>query len=423
MPSLQLAFVLGTIAWSLASVYLSLRQSACVRRHRDAPPADFLTTVSLEDHRKAADYTLAKEGLARWETLADAALALGWALGGIDLLYGGLADAIMRSIGRSLAFLLATGMVSALVSLPFDAYRTFAVEQRFGFNRSTIGRFVSDRLKRALMSLAVTTPLLFGLLFVMRTASGLWWLWAWIATLALMISAPAIYVRIIAPRFNRFEPLGEGALRSSVEAVLARAGFRSSGLFTMDASRRTAHGNAYFIGFGNAKRIVLFDTLIARCTPPEIEAIVAHELGHFKYGHIRFALLRAALVSFVAFAAVGWLTRQAWLLPAFGLHRSDPALALFVCLLLGSLLAPILALLSNWISRRNEYQADDYARRAVGAEPMVSALARLARDNASTLTPDPLYSLVNHSHPTIPLRIRNLRRSEAGERIDAATFC
>lgn len=409
MSPLKTIFIVATIFWTIVSLYLSVRQSGFVRRHRDAVPADFAASHSLDEHRKAADYAEAREKLAGWETIVDAAVALAWALGGIDLVYGALARAIPPSLGRGVAFLVAAGFVGAIVSLPFDAYRTFGLEQRFGFNRTNPRQFLLDRLKRGAIALVVIVPLLFGLLFVIRTLTGLWWLWAWVAVVAIMMLAPTVYVRFIAPRFNRFEPLADDALRARIEAVLARSGFRSSGLFTMDASRRTAHGNAYFIGFGRTKRIVLFDTLIARCTPEEIAAIVAHELGHFLHRDVLFGLLRAATMLFVAFAAFGWLTKQPWLLPAFGVGYRDDALAFFVCLLLASIIGPVSAPIGNWISRRAEYQADDYARRTVGVEPMVSALTRLARDNASTLTPDPLYSLVHHSHPTVPLRVRKLR--------------
>ena len=409
MTPLKTIFIVATIGWTIVSLYLSVRQSAFVRRHRDAVPTDFAASHSLDEHRRAADYAEAGEKLARWETIGEAAIAFAWALGGIDLVYDALARTIPPSLGRGVAFLVATGLVGAIVALPFDAYRTFGLEQRFGFNRTNPRQFLLDHLKQGAISLALGVPLLFGLLFVMRSLTGLWWLWAWVAVVAIMMLAPTVYVRLIAPRFNRFEPLADDALRARIEAVLVRSGFRSSGLFTMDASRRTGHGNAYFIGFGRTKRIVLFDTLIARCTPDEIEAIVAHELGHFLHRDVLFGLLRAAAMLFVAFAAFGWLTRQPWLLPAFGVGHGDDALAFFVCLLLASIIGPVSAPIGNWISRRNEYRADDYARRTVGVEPMVSALTRLARDNASTLTPDPLYSLVHHSHPPVPLRVQKLR--------------
>lgn len=412
MPPLSLAFIAATAAWTILSIWLSLRQTAFVARHRDAVPADFADTLSLDEHRKAADYSQARERLTRFETLASAIPPLAFALGGIDLLYNAVAAVVPAGIWRGVAFLVATGLVGALVDLPFAAARAFGIETRFGFNRTTPARFVADRLKQAAITLAVTVPLLAALLWVMRALTGLWWLYAWVGMLVIMVLAPTIFVRFVAPRFNTFTPL-EGTLAARIESLLTRVGFRSSGLFLMDASRRTAHGNAYFIGFGRTKRIVLFDTLVDKSPPDEIEAVVAHELGHFKHRHVIFGLARAALMLLVVLAAFGWLAKQPWLLPSFGVSAHDDAAALFVCMLLASVIGPLTAPLSNWISRRNEYQADDFARRAVGADPMVGALTRLARDNASTLTPDPIYALVHHSHPSVPLRVRHLREMEA----------
>ena len=413
MPPLSLAFIVATVLWTFVAFYLSLRQSNHVGRHRDAVPADFAAEITPEAHRTAADYTQARECLGRWETLADALLAIVWALGGINVLYRAVADVLPPSLWRGIAFLVATGIVGALLGLPFQLTRAFRIETRFGFNRTTPLQFAADRLKSAILSLVIAIPLLAALLWAMQTLTGLWWLWAWAGLVVLMLIAPTVYVRLVAPRFNRFEPLPDGPLRTGVEAVLARAGFRASGLFTMDASRRSTHGNAFFIGFGRTKRIVLFDTLLARSTQPEVEAIVAHELGHFRHGHVLSGLLRGVAISFVVLAAFGWLAKQEWLLPAFGVRGHDDALALFVCLLLAGVIGPLAAPLGNWISRRHEYQADDFARRSVGVEPMVGALTRLARDNASTLTPDPLYALVHHSHPSVPLRVRQLRAAEA----------
>jgi STE24 endopeptidase len=412
MQPLVIFFVIAAIAWTALSIYLSARQAAHVRENRDAVPADFASKVSIEEHRKAADYTIARERLARVEALLELALSLAWALGGISLLYGLLAAALPPSLGRGVAFLIATSVVSIVVALPTDLYKTFVLEQAFGFNRTTIGTFIADRLKQWAISLAVFAPLAFAALWAMRAFAGLWWLWVWFGVVALMIAAPTVYVRLIAPLFNRFAPLDDSALRLRIEQLLERCGFRSSGLFSMDASRRTAHGNAYFIGFGKAKRIVLFDTLLGQSEPEEVEAVVAHELGHFHHGHVLFALLRGAALSFAALAAFGWLCKQTWLLPSFGVAYQDDALALFVCMLLASVIGPLVAPLGNWISRRNEFQADDYARRHVGVGPMVSILIKLARDNASTLTPDPVYALVNYSHPPAPVRVRHLR--EAG---------
>ncbi len=414
------AFIAATLAWAGLSLVLSMRQTAHVSAHRDAVPPDFAAAVSLDDHRKAADYTVARERLSRVDTAVGTALTLFWALGGIGVLYRALASALEPgSLTLGVAFLVAAAAVGAVLDLPVGIWRKFAVERRFGFNRTTVGTFLADLLRRSALSLAVALPLLYAALWAMRSFTGLWWLWAWCALLLLMVAAPAVYVRLIAPRFNTFTPLEDGPLRAGIERLLAGAGFRSSGLFTMDASRRTAHGNAYFIGFGRSKRIVLFDTLIAKSAPDEIEAVIAHELGHFRHRHIWFGLAQSAVVTFLGLAAFGWLVKQPWLLPSFGVGEGagvgagDDGVRLFACLLLASVVSPLLAPLSNWISRRNEFQADDYARRTVGADPLISALTGLARDNASTLTPDPLYALAHYSHPPVPIRVRQLRDGAA----------
>jgi STE24 endopeptidase len=419
MPILLIAFIVAATVWTALSLWLSVRQTASVRRHRDSVPPDFVTTVTLDEHRKAAGYTEANERLARVRTVLDFIVTLAWVLGGINLLYGALRSVIPPSLGLGVAFLVATFAVSALLSLPLDIYDTFVLEQKFGFNRTTPLTFALDRCKSWCIALVVSVPLLFACLWAMRDFAGLWWLWTWFGVLALMLAAPAIYVRLIAPRFNKFSPLQDGELRGRIETLLHRCGFRSSGLFSMDASRRSAHGNAYFIGFGNTKRVVLFDTLITGSTPDEIEAVVAHELGHYRHGHVLFGMLRGALIGFVVLAAFGWLTRQPWLLPSFGVAYHDDALALLVCLLLNGMIGPLVAPVSNWISRRNEFQADDYARRNVASGPMISALVKLSRDNASTLTPDALYALVHYSHPPIPIRIRHLHEAEARDAVGA----
>jgi STE24 endopeptidase len=407
------AFILASFGWAALALYLSQRQIAHVSLHRDRVPAAFAASVILDEHRKAADYTVARERLARVEIVLDLAVSLAWALGGIGLLYGALTRLLPPSLALGVAFLIGTAVVGTVLGLPIDVYRAFVLEQRFGFNRTTARTFILDRLKSWAIGLAVSVPLLFAALWVMRTFTGLWWAWAWLALLALAIVAPTVYVRLIAPRFNRFAPLEDASLRARIEQRLQQAGFRSSGLFTMDASRRSAHGNAFFIGFGRAKRIILFDTLLARSTPAEVEAVVAHELGHFRHRHVLFGLLRWAAVSLAALAAFGWLCKQPWLLPSFGVAQRDDALSLFVCMLLASVVGPVLTPASNWISRRNEFQADDYARRSVGAEPMISALTSLARDNASTLTPDPIYALAHYSHPPVPIRVQHLRAAQA----------
>ena len=405
MPVLLAVFVAASIATTAFGLHLRARQARHVLLNRSTVPSGF--DVSLVDHQRAADYEQARLRLGAIESLFGLAAALCWALFGYDTLFGTAADHVVPGLTRSVAFLVAVGAVSSLLGLPFDILRTFGVEQRFGFNRTTPKGFALDRLKGAALSAALGVPLLFGLFWLMRQP-GPWWVWAWLGVTLLMLAMMHIVPRWIAPLFNRFTPL-EGPLRSRIEGLLQRCGFEASGLYVMDASRRSAHGNAYFSGLGRSKRIVLFDTLIASNSEPELEAVLAHELGHFKLKHVAIGLVQSTLLTFAAFFAIGFLCRQPWLLPSFGIGHHDDALALVVCLLTVQMASPIVSLASNWLSRRHEYQADDFARRMVGAAPMVSALLRLSRDNASTLTPDPLYALVNFSHPPVPLRVARLR--------------
>ena len=409
MPLLLLLFVVVSVASTGFDVILRLRQAAHVARHRDTVPPGFADTVSLAEHRRAADYERARLRLGNAAALYGLAVALCWAFFGYDALYGATAALAPPGLSRSVLFLVGVGAVSSLLGLPFAALRTFGVEQRFGFNRTRPIAFVIDRLKGAALSLGIGVPLLYGLMWLMRQP-GPWWVWAWLGMVGLMLAMMDVYPRWIAPVFNRFTPL-EGSLRARVEALLRRCGFEASGLFVMDASRRSAHGNAYFSGLGRSKRIVLFDTLIAGNSEAELEAVLAHELGHFKLNHILLGLLQSSVLLFLGFFAIGVLCRQPWLLPSFGIAHQDDALALIVCVLTVQMASPVLGIAGNWLSRRREYQADDFARRMVGAAPMASALIRLSRDNASTLTPDPLYALVNFSHPPVPLRVERLQQA------------
>jgi STE24 endopeptidase len=407
MPILLLLFIIFSVAATIADLVLRSRQAAYVTQHRDAVPTDFVGAVTLPEHQRAADYECARLRLGKASALFGLLVGLAWAVFGYDALYGWIEDLIPRGLNRSVAFLVVAGAISWLLDLPFTILRTFGVEQKFGFNRTTPVAFVADKLKGAALSLALGVPLLYGLLWLMQR-QGLWWVWAWLGLVAIMLAMMDAYPRWIAPLFNRFTPL-EGPLRTRIEGLLRRCGFEASGLFVMDASRRSAHGNAYFSGLGRSKRIVLFDTLISGNSEAELEAVLAHELGHFKLNHILIGLLQTVVLLFLAFFAIGFLCKQPWLLSSFGIAHADDALALVVCVLIVQMAGPVLGVVSNWISRRHEYQADDFARRMVGAEPMVSALVRLSRDNASTLTTDPLYALVNFSHPPVPLRVQRLR--------------
>ena len=409
MPVLLAAFLAATLLWEAASLWLLRRQALSALRHRDAVPPDFAATVTPEEHARAADYTVARARLAAAASLLGLAVTLAWVLGGLDRLAGLVDRLVAAPLARDVALVAAMAAIGALVGLPLRAYGTLVVEQRFGFNRASPRLLVLDTLRGAALAAAFGLPLLTALFWVMRHATGLWWLWAWGGTAALMLCAPALFTRVIAPLFNRFEPLSDPVLAARIEALLARCGFSSSGLFTMDASRRSSHGNAFFTGFGRTKRIVLFDTLLATQTPDEVEAVVAHELGHFRHRHVLFGMLRGAASLLAGFAAIGWLCRQPWLTAGFGFAHAGEATALVAANFLVGLASPVLGVASNAISRRHEFQADDYARRQVGAGPMISALTRLSRDNAGTLTPDPLYALVNYGHPPVPARIAQLR--------------
>ena len=404
------AFVIAALAWRS---WLAARQQRHVLAHRDQVPADFATLIPIEAHHKAADYTLDKQRLGTIEIwvvdgLVLLLLTLGGGVAGIDALSA-------RWLGeghvRELVTVFGVMLVSALAALPFEAYRTFAIEAHHGFNRTTPALFLADMAKGALLAALLGTPLLLAIFWFVRATGPWWWVWTWVAWVVFTLLLVTIFPRWIAPLFNRFSPLEEGELRSRIEALLARCGFRAEGLFVMDGSKRSSHGNAYFTGFGTNKRIVFFDTLMERLTPAEIEAVLAHELGHFARGHIpRMLAVRFAL-AFVLLAILGWLYRE----PAFyeALHQPEPhigaALAGF------ALIVPVFTFpfqpLSSLMARRQEFEADAFAASHASAADLVSALAKLYRDNASTLTPDPLHSLVYDSHPPAALRIDHLRKA------------
>ncbi|HEX4780101.1 MAG TPA: M48 family metallopeptidase [Usitatibacter sp.] len=402
-------FVAASVAWRL---WLGVRQMRHVARHRDEVPADFASVIPLEAHHKAADYTLDKQRAALIETVAIdgmalLALTLGGGVAAIDRAsHSLLGDGHLRDLGT----VFGTMLVSFVLSLPFDLWRTFVIEGHYGFNRTTVGLFLRDLAKGALLFTAFGTPLLLAIFWLVREAGPLWWLYAWLAWIAFTMALVMAFPRWIAPLFNRFTPLEEGDLRRRIESLIERCGFHAEGLFVMDGSRRSSHGNAYFTGFGHNKRIVFFDTLIERLTPSEIEAVLAHELGHFARGHIpRLLGVRFAL-ALLLLAILGWLYGDPAFYQALGL--SEPhigaALAGF------ALIVPVFTFpfqpLASLLARHQEFEADAFAAAHARAEDLASALAKLYRDNASTLTPDPLHSLVYDSHPPAALRIDHLRR-------------
>ncbi len=403
-------FVLAALAWR---ALLAVRQVRHVAKHRERVPDDFAAFIPIEAHRKAADYTRERQRVGLAETLLiDGVLLFALTLGGgvaaIDALsHRALGSGYARELGTVFGVLL----VTTVMSLPFDIWRTFAVEARYGFNRTTPKLFALDLAKGTLLAVALGTPLLLAVFWLVRAAGPYWWFYTWLGWIAFTVALVMVFPRWIAPLFNRFTPLEEGDLRSRIEALIARCGFHAKGLFVMDGSRRSSHGNAYFTGFGAEKRIVFFDTLIERLTTPEIEAVLAHELGHFAKGHIpRLLAVRFAL-ALLMLAVLGWLYREPAFYQALGLTEPHigAALAGF------ALIVPVFTFpfqpLASLIARRQEFEADAFAAEHASAADLASALAKLYRDNAATLTPDPLHSLVYDSHPPAALRIDHLRRA------------
>jgi STE24 endopeptidase len=407
------AFALAALGWRL---WLLARHARHVARHRDRVPADFAALVPPEAHAKAADYTRDKVRLAAVETVAiDGALLLAMSVGGgLAALDSLSASFLGTGYARDLATVFGFMAVGAAASLPFDAWRTFRVEARHGFNQSTPAVFAADVAKGIALAVALGTPLILAVCWFIEATGAWWWVWAWVAWVAFTLLLVAIFPRWIAPLFNRFTPLEEGELRRRIEALVARCGFRAEGLYVMDGSKRSSHGNAYFTGFGRAKRIVFFDTLVERLTKEEIEAVLAHELGHFARGHIpRLLAVRFAL-AFGLLAVLGWVAREPAFAAAFGLASPPPTGALLAAFMLA---VPAFTFpfqpLASLLSRRQEFEADEFAARHASADDLVSALGKLYRDNAATLTPDPLHSLVYDSHPPAALRIAHLRRLSA----------
>jgi STE24 endopeptidase len=405
------AFFIALLASTvLVRLWLGLRHVGHVQAHRDSVPAAFAGTISPDAHRKAADYTTAKTSLVMAQTLAQAALLLAFTVGGglqwLDVAWRGVLPE--AGLIRGALIIVSALFISSLVEIPFDFYKTFVVDERFGFNKMTWGMFFSDLLKHALVGAALGAPLLFAALWLMQSAGQWWWLYLWVVWSAFNLLMLAVYPTFIAPLFNKFVPLADEALKTRIEGLLARCGFKSQGLFVMDGSARSSHGNAYFTGFGAAKRVVFFDTLLTRLDGDEIEAVLAHELGHFRHRHVfkRIALLFA--VSFAGLALLGWLAGQPWFYAGLGVQTPSGHMALLLFLLVSPVFMFLLQPLMSGYARSNEFEADAYAASHADARHLVAALVKLYRDNASTLTPDPLHSAFYDSHPPASIRIAKL---------------
>jgi STE24 endopeptidase len=391
-------------------LWLDLRHLRHVRAHRDRVPADFFGRIELVDHRKAADYTAAKLGLGFFEIAVDTLLLLLLTLGGaLALIDGGLRDWLGAGHLQGLALFAAVAVIGFFVGLPASLYRSFVIEERFGFNKLTWKLWLVDLAKGAALTVLIGGPLLFAVLWLMDAMGRNWWLYVWLVWLATNLLILFLYPTVIAPLFNKFTPLDNDALKARIEALLARCGFASSGLFVMDGSKRSAHGNAYFTGFGRSKRIVFFDTLLEKLAPCEIEAVLAHELGHFRHRHVIKRIALSAVMSLAFLWLLGQLIDQPWFYEGLGVGAGSTALGL----LLFSMVLPLflfpLAPLTSALSRKHEYEADAYAAKQTAAADLIAALVKLYRDNAATLTPDPLHSLFHDSHPPASQRIARLK--------------
>ena len=408
--TLTLVFAGLLILTTLTRVWLGQRHIRHIQSHRNAVPGAFAGNISLDAHQKAADYSSAKTRLLIAEAVAQAVLLALFTLGGglqlIDTLWREWLP--QYEIVRGALVILSAFVISALVDLPFDYYRTFVVDQRFGFNKMTPGMFFTDMFKHSVVGLLIGAPLLFVALWLMQGAGDFWWLYLWIVWSLFNLVMLALYPTFIAPLFNKFSPLADEALKARIESLMHKCGFRAEGLFVMDGSKRSNHGNAYFTGFGASKRVVFFDTLLERLGIDEIEAVLAHELGHFKHKHVIKRIALMFLISFLGLALLGWLKQQAWFYAGLGVAQASDYMALLLFLLASPVFLFLLRPLLASYSRKNEFEADEYAARNADAGHLVEALVKLYRDNASTLTPDPLHSAFYDSHPPASIRISKL---------------
>jgi STE24 endopeptidase len=410
---LFIGFLLITV---LVRFWLGSRHIRHVLRHRNQVPAQFAQKIPLSAHQKAADYTVAKTKFGLITLLVNSAVITGFTLlGGLQWLSVKVLGLTGPGMGYQIALLAAFALVSGIIDLPFGYYKQFVLEQKFGFNKMSFGLFVADLVKASVLGSAIGLPLAWVMLTLMEKSGDLWWFYAWIVWTGFQLLMLVLYPTVIAPLFNKFTPLSDDSLRSRIEGLMKRVGFASKGLFVMDGSKRSAHGNAYFSGFGAAKRIVFFDTLLSRLAPEEIEAVLAHELGHFKLKHIvkRIAMMFAVSLGFLAL--LGYLKNQVWFYTGLGVEPmlgiSNDAMALILFMLALPVFTFLFAPLTSISSRKHEFEADAFAAKHSNAQDLVSALVKLYEDNASTLTPDPLHSAFYDSHPPASVRINRLLAS------------
>lgn len=402
-------FIVALVGALALQWWLMARQNKHVSQCSTSVPEAFSNKINLEAHQKAASYTIAKLNVNKVELLYGTVILLVWTFGGgLNLLDQFWLSSLGESLWYSVAVMISFIIIGALIDFPFSIYRTFVVEEKFGFNKMNAGLFIKDALTGIVVNLAIATPLLWVMLWLMQTAGEFWWFYVWLVLISFMLLMMFIYPTVIAPIFNKFTPLEDGDLKQRIEALLSRCGFASQGIFVMDGSKRSSHGNAYFTGFGQNKRIVFFDTLLESLEPQEIEAVLAHELGHFKHKHIRKQLIVTSILMLGSLALLGWLMQQAWFFAGLGIHTESTHMALILFMLVLSIFGIYFQPIFSFLSRKNEFEADDFAAKQSNANDLIQALVKLYKENANTLTPDPLYSAFHDSHPPAPVRVAYL---------------
>ena len=409
MNGFTFVFLTFVLASSAVHFWLAGRQRLSALRHRQQVPAAFSAQIGLAVHEKAADYTAAKMRLEQVDVIIGIVLVLAWTLGGgLNILATAWDMSGWGSITAGTGLVISALLVMALLDMPMDIYRTFVIEAKFGFNRMTPALYLSDTIKQGVISLLLGTPIIAILLWLVTHAGAWWWLYGWLLWTAFTLVMLWLYPTLIAPLFNRFTPLQDDALRERIVKLLQRCGFNNGGIFIMDGSKRSQHGNAYFTGFGTNKRIVFFDTLLKSLQADEIEAVLAHELGHFKNGHVRKRFVLITLTSLAAFAVLGMLVNAPWFYAGLGVHHASYATALVLFLLIMPYFSAVIKPLSSYWMRKHEFEADDYAATQTDARNLIRALVKLYEENAASLTPDRFYSAYHDSHPPAPIRISHL---------------
>ncbi|MCK5726452.1 MAG: M48 family metallopeptidase [Thiotrichaceae bacterium] len=411
MQTFTLLFLIALLLSTSVQLWLSFRQMRHVAQNRSAVPEAFTDKISLEEHQKAAAYTVTKGRFGTIEMMIGTIVLLFWLFGGglnwldqkvIALGYG--------SIVTGVIVILVFSLISSIIDLPASLYKTFVIEEKFGFNKLTLKTLFIDTIKSTLLGVAIGAPFLALILWLMSSAGSLWWLYAWTALSSFSLLMMWAYPKFIAPIFNKFSPLEEGETLTIIKSLLTRSGFSSDGVFVMDGSRRSSHGNAYFTGFGKNKRIVFFDTLLKHLTPKQIEAVLAHELGHFKHKHVIKGLIVSLTTTLIGFAILAWLMQTSWFYSGLGVDNPSIYNALLLFMLAAPAFTFLLGPIMSWWSRKHEFEADSFAAKQSSATELISALVSLYKENASTLTPDPLYSSFYDSHPPASIRIAHLQK-------------